>query len=157
LNIEGLNSFTLFDPYNAVLFGKKYIQIEVEDIQRLAELKEMVDASGANHFLIPTKQIDYFLEKVVPGLRKLGSVQLSEAITRRFAKIPLIAKLYLDRVKNRLLAGLEFHYENMVINPLESKHQGSKLIRDVELENEILQLMEESSFSKTDGGYFFHN
>ena len=36
-------------------------------------------------------------------------------------KTPLIAKLYLDRVKNRLLAGLEFHYENMVINPLESR------------------------------------
>ena len=36
-------------------------------------------------------------------------------------KTPLVAKLYLDRVKNRLLAGLEFHYENIVINPLENR------------------------------------
>ena len=74
-------------------------------------------------------------------------------------KTPLIAKLYLDRVKNRLLAGLEFHYENMMINPLESRElqAGFMLIRDVEKEDVILKLMDDSSFAKTDGGYFLHN
>ncbi len=74
-------------------------------------------------------------------------------------KTPLVAKLYLDRVKNRLLAGLEFHYENMVIHPLERKDlpAGFMLIRDVEKEDEILQIMEDSSFAKNDGGYFLHN
>ena len=74
-------------------------------------------------------------------------------------KTPLVAKLYLDRVKNRLLAGLEFHYDNMVINPLESRETqaGSMLIRDVEKENVILKLMEDSSFAKTESGYFLHN
>ncbi|GAA3325168.1 hypothetical protein GCM10020331_055940 [Ectobacillus funiculus] len=72
-------------------------------------------------------------------------------------KTPLIAKLYLDRVKDRLLAGLEFHYENMVINPLDSRELRAvpRLIRDVEKEAAILQLMEDSLFAKTDGGYFF--
>ena len=72
----------------------------------------MLDVQGTNQIPILQEQIDFFLEKVVPGLKKLGDVQISEAISERFVKTPLIAKLYLDRVKNRLLAGLEFHYEN---------------------------------------------
>lgn len=40
----------------------------------------------------------------------------------------LKAKLYLDRVKSRLLAGLEFHYGNVMINPLEEDGQPSVLI-----------------------------
>jgi SNF2 family DNA or RNA helicase len=72
---------------------------------------------------------------------------------------PLKAKLYLDRVRNRLLAGLEFHYENWVINPLEGRElpDGSFIIRDIEKEDNILRMMEDSSFTKTDSGFFLHN
>ena len=119
----------------------------------------MLEASGSNQILIHQEQVGFFLEKVVPGLNKLGTVQISEEITEHLVKIPLIAKLYLDRVNNRLLAGLEFHYENIVINPLESRvhKRGSMLIRDVAKEDAIIQLMEDSSFAKTESGYFLHN
>ena len=66
------------------------------------------------------------------------------------------AKLYLDRVKNRLLAGLEFHYGNVVINPLEEDGQPSVLIV-MRKGKEILDIMGESAFAKTEGGYFMHN
>ena len=47
----------------------------------------------------------------------------------------------------------------VVINPLESRElqAGSMLIRDVAKEEAILKLMEDSSFAKTDGGYFLQN
>ncbi len=81
----------------------------------------MLKDSKTNQIEIPQDQIDYFLEKVVPGLKKLGEVELPQNLTERYQKTPLIAKLYLDRVKNKLLAGLEFQYENIVINPLENR------------------------------------
>ena len=87
----------------------------------------MLEDSGSNQILIHQEQVGFFLEKVVPGLNKLGTVQISEEITEHLVKIPLIAKLYLDRVNNRLLAGLEFHYENRVINPLESRVPQSRV------------------------------
>lgn len=159
LKIEGLDRMLVLDSYHSVLSEGKLVLLKREDCQRLFELKQMLESSGTNQIPIPSAQIDYFLEKVVPGLRKLGDVQLSEDISEKFMKTPLVAKLYLDRVKNRLLAGLEFHYENMVINPLESRESraGSVIIRDTEKEDAILKLMEESSFAKTDGGYFLHN
>ena len=120
----------------------------------------MLDGSGTNQISIPQEQVGFFLEKVVPGLKKLGNVQLSDSMYKQLVKTPLIAKVYLDRVKNRLLVGLEFHYENIMINPLEPTRDipaSSTFVRDVEKEEEILQLLEKSLFSKTDGGYFLHN
>ncbi|MGM0921402.1 MAG: SNF2 helicase associated domain-containing protein [Bacillota bacterium] len=159
LKIRGLNRMVIMNSYRSVLVEGKLKQMKMEDCNRLSELKQMLDATVANQIPIPQEQIDFFMKKVVPGLKRLGEVQLSEAISKQFMKTPIVAKLYLDRVKNRLLAGLEFHYENIIINPLENKDlpAGSKLIRDVEKEDAILKLMEDSLFAKTDGGYFLHN
>ncbi|WP_141433945.1 DEAD/DEAH box helicase [Bacillus sp. 03113] len=159
LKVKGLNRMVVLESYRSVLYEGKLKQLEIQDCKRLSDLKQMLDASGTNQIPIPQGQIGFFMEKVALGLRKLGDVKISKALTKQFMKTPLMAKLYLDRVKNRLLAGLEFHYENMIINPLESRELSaeSMLIRDVDKEDDILQLMEESAFAKTDGGYFLHN
>lgn len=159
LKTNGLDQMIVLNSYSSVLSGGKLTQLEIEDCKRLSDLKQMLEDSGTTQIPIPREQIAFFLEKVVPSLKKLGDVQTSGIISKQLVMTPLIAKLYLDRVKNRLLAGLEFHYENIVINPLESRElpAGSRLIRDVEKEDAILQLMEDSSFTKTEGGYFLHN
>jgi SNF2 family DNA or RNA helicase len=159
LKVNGLSRMVVLTAYNSVLSAGKIINLNTEDCQHLTELKQMLDTSGTNQIFIHQQQIAPFFEKVVPGLRKLGHIQLSNALARTFMKTTLTAKLFLDRVKNRLLAGLEFHYENLVINPLEDNtvFAGVRIIRDKEKEEQILSLMEESSFVKTDSGYFLHN
>ncbi|MCK1981558.1 MULTISPECIES: DEAD/DEAH box helicase [Peribacillus] len=155
LKINGLHEMIIMNAYKLVLFKGKLVRLESEDCQRLSELKQMMENSGMNQIPIHDDQLELFLDKVVPGLKRLGEVHIARSINELLLKTPLVAKLYLDRVKNRLLAGVEFHYENIVINPLEK--QESKAIRDVEKEAEILKLMEDSQFAKTDGGYFLHN
>ncbi|MBT2617971.1 MULTISPECIES: DEAD/DEAH box helicase [unclassified Bacillus (in: firmicutes)] len=155
LYIKRLQEMIIMNAYTLVLFEGKLVQLEGEDFKRLSELKQMMEDSGMNQIPIHHDQLELFLDKVVPGLKRLGEVHIARSITELFLKTPLVAKLYLDRVKNRLLAGLEFHYENIVINPLEK--QESKVMRDVEKEAEIIKLMEDSQFAKTDGGYFLHN
>ncbi|RFU69443.1 helicase SNF [Peribacillus saganii] len=159
LNIKGLNHMIILNSYGIVLSGGKVVQLKREDFKRLAELKIMLDSSGTNQILILHDQLDFFMVKVVPGLKKLGTVQISRAITEQYLKTPLVAKLYLDRVKDRLLAGLEFHYEQIVMNPLEGREPvaESMLIRDVAKEDTILEIMDEGLFAKTDGGYVLRN
>lgn len=159
LKISGLNDIIILDSYQSVLSEGKLFQFNAEEIERLLEIKQMVEKSGTNQIPVQESQLGIFIEKVVPGLKKLGEVRLSAAIMKQLEKIPLTAKLYLDRLKNRLLAGLEFHYENYIINPLEDwNQQGNHVIlRDKEKENIIMQLMEESSFARTDSGYYLHN
>lgn len=160
LRIKGLNHLTVLDSYHFVLYKGKFIRLAETDSKRLANLKEMLEASKINQIEIPQEQMDYFLENVIPGLKRLGKVELPHNLTSTHRKTPLVAKLYLDRLKNRLLAGLEFEYGNIVINPLDIPRElqnGLVLIRDLEKENQIIQLMEESSFAVTDSGYYLHN
>ncbi|MBJ9978899.1 DEAD/DEAH box helicase [Bacillus sp. S70] len=157
LHIDGLNRVQVMDMYNNALYGGKLYHLHIEDCMRLIELQKMMSRSNSNQFYIPESKMEYFVAKVVPGLMKLGTVHIDEVISDRVETPSLKAKLYLDRVKNRLLAGLEFHYGNVMINPLEEDGQPSVFNRDEKKEKEILDIMSESAFAKTEGGYFMHN
>lgn len=159
LKVDGLHKLVLLNAYDLVLDQGQLIQLNSEDSDRLYELMQMLEGSGTNEIPIRKDQMSFFVEKVVPGLRRIGDVKINGDITRQFVNTPLIAKLYLDRVNNRLLAGLEFQYGNIVFNPFEGREpqKNSMLIRDTDKEDLILEMLDESSFAKTDGGYFLHN
>ncbi|WP_347177973.1 SNF2 helicase associated domain-containing protein [Sporosarcina thermotolerans] len=159
LKIDGLDHVLMLQPYNLVLSDMQLFRLSGEDCKRLADLKQMVETSGTHRLPISNEQIGFFIEKVVPGLRRIGEVQLDETVLDQLVKSPLNAKLYLDRVNNRLLASLEFQYDHMAINPLIERElpASSVLVRDLEKEEEILRIMEESSFAQTDEGYLLHN
>jgi hypothetical protein len=158
LDVKGLDYLLLLHSYNAVLWKDQFISLRSEHGDRLLELRQMLKATENNRILIPRNQLEVFLDKVLPGLKQLGNVHIPSSILSILNQSPLVAKLFLDRVSNRLLAGLEFHYENWVINPLEEMMDtSSSIVRDVKKEAEILQCMEDGLFAKTDGGYFLHN
>lgn len=159
LKVNGLNELLIMDSYHSVIHDGKLYEFRMEDFEKLVNIKRMLDDSGTNEIQISSQQFEFFKEKVILGLKRIGEVQASAEIMEQMNKAPLVAKLYLDRLKNRLLAGLEFQYENIVINPLEvpESRSNSMIIRDAEKENTILQLMAEGRFTQTDGGYFLHN
>ncbi|GIO88642.1 helicase SNF [Paenibacillus faecis] len=157
LDVEGLADLKILESYGLVLADGILRNLQVDRCRRLRELKNMLEASRRNHIHIAAEQMEPFMQRVLPGLQRMGSVQIADAVTERMVRSPLKARLYLDRVRNRLLAGLEFQYGDIVLNPLESgTARGSDLIlmRDEEQESRILQMMDESSFVKTESGYF---
>ncbi|EDL66755.1 DEAD/DEAH box helicase [Bacillus sp. SG-1] len=159
LKVKGLQWMTVFLPYNTVLSEGKLYHLKEKDCERLSEIKTMLENRGMNQIPISSEKIRYFLEKVAIDLKRIGQVEISGSLREEYMKTPLTAKLYLDRVRNRLLAGLEFHYDNIVINPLEEKEipTGNMLVRDREKEKEILAIMDDSSFARTEGGYILQN
>ncbi|OIK15712.1 helicase SNF [Bacillus sp. MUM 116] len=153
LSIKGLEKITII--YDYVLLEGRFWKPAKEDLERLTELKKMLDATGTQQISIQEEQMELYLEQVIPGLKKVGHVRISEAVSKRLDQTSLKAKLYLDRIKNRLLAGLEFHYGNVVVNPLEERIPS--LLGNGEQEEHILNIMEESGFTKTESGYFLQN
>jgi SNF2 family DNA or RNA helicase len=158
LDIRGMETLTVMEAYGLVLSEGKLLKLQPDSIKRLSELKHILADSRNRHIQIPQEHMEAFMEKVIPSLMKLGSVNIAHTISERIVYLSLQAKLYLDRVKSRLLAGLEFQYGDIVINPLEATGpvRGSDqiLMRDGEQERRILELMEQSPFAKTDAGYF---
>lgn len=161
LNIQGLEQITVLADYGLLLSSGRLLKLPVPESRRLSELKKMLAASRKDEIAIAPEQMEAFMEGVIPGLKKLGHVHISDAIADRIVQAQLIARLYLDRVKDRLLAGLEFQYGDIVINPLDEKarRRGSEVIlmRDSEAERRILELMEHESFVKTESGYMMND
>jgi len=161
LDVSGLQEMTIMESYDVVVASGKIHQLPAKSCERLAELQEMLDRSPNQRIQIPPAHMESFMEKVLPGLRKLGDVEISRAVSERTVHLPLKAKLYLDRIKDRLLAALEFHYGDIVINPLEntSEHHSHDriVLRNGEQEELIMGLMEQSAFAKTESGYFMQD
>ncbi|MBB4824678.1 superfamily II DNA or RNA helicase [Sporosarcina luteola] len=159
LKIDGMNDVVILEAYRTVMQRGNIFRLAPEDCKRLADLERMLKTAQAMHIAIPDEQVGFFLEKVVPGLRSIGQVDIAPSITSRLVQSPLVAKLYIDRLNNRLLAGLEFQYGHIVINPVADRELPKKatVLRDIEKEEAILGLMEDSQFAETDEGYFLHN
>ncbi|MFB5678489.1 SNF2 helicase associated domain-containing protein [Paenibacillus terreus] len=157
MNVDGLSDLLVMEDYGLAVYEGKLIPMKPEHTRRLAELKRMLETRSRHHISIAPEQMEAFMDKVVPGLMKLGTVHIAETVTEQVVQEPLKAKLYLDRVRGKLLASLEFCYGEVVINPLETDSRrlnpGRILMRDTEQERRILELMDSSSFATTDSGY----
>ena len=91
LSIDGLNYVQVLEAYNLVLCDGQLFQLSSEDCKRLADLQRMIETSGTRQLPISNEQIGFFIEKVVPGLRRIGEVQLDETVLDKLVKSPLQA------------------------------------------------------------------
>lgn len=161
LEVEGLDQIIVLSAYNMVLSEGRIIKLPPDACKRLADLKNMLDASRRQHVIISSDQIEPFMEKVVPELMKIGQVQVTRSVSERIVQTPLKAKLYLDRVRERLLAEVEFQYGDIKINPLAAntdyKNTDRILLRDGDRENQILDIMDQSGFVTTELGYYMQD
>ena len=158
LNVEGLDRIIVFKGYGFAFSEGILYKLPTAECFRLAELKEMLDQAGKHELVISESQIDYFMEKTIPGLMKLGHVHIADSISRRMGETPLRVKLFLDRVKHRVLAGLEFHYGHLVLNPCEEMESDVMhypgIRRQLDKEQRIIDVLLESGFTQTPGGFY---
>ncbi|MDH6349853.1 DEAD/DEAH box helicase [Brevibacillus sp. 1238] len=160
LTVEGLSGLTVLREYGCILHDGVWMKQSTDACNNLQQLKQMLEAHQRQDIVVPKEQMEPFMTKVVPGLMKLGSVRIAQPVADRIVQTQLKARLYLDRIRDRLLAGLEFQYGDIVINPLVTDTNGQNrdndliLMRDGEKEQRILELMEQSAFVQTEAGYF---
>jgi len=86
-------------------------------------------------------------------LERVGEVEDRTGMLKHL-NIPLKAGVYIDRVHNRLLAGVEFQYGDKKITPFEKT---SLIRRDKEKEAEIIVFLERSGFANTGGSFILQN
>lgn len=169
MRARGMDEMTVLESYGLTLHAGTFYRIGSAEARRLAELKQILAAGAESSDMgrdgdtvdIPEPQIRAFMERVVPGLMKLGDVFFAGGVSDQVVQIPLAARVYLDRVHDRLLAGLEFQYGDIVINPLERgaerRGEGRILVREGGKELQILELMEQAGFGRTEAGYYMQD
>ena len=161
LEAKGLSGILVLSAYGYAFTGGELVPLPEESCRQLVELKNLLEFAGEPRLTIPASQMEHFMKTAIPGLMKLGNVKMDDGVARSLGEVPLRAKLYLDRVSNRLLAGLEFHYGQLIINPCEEEEAGLEhypgLRRHIVEEQRIMQMMHDSLFNQTDGGFYIHN
>ncbi len=151
LVFEGLSSTVFLDGYGVAVAGGLLFRGEPEQLRRLGELKDMFQYETDTRLLISAEQIEPFIDRVVRELKTMIRVEISPHIADRIISPPLNARLYLDLEKDRLLARLEYAYDDIVISPLPQKaiknaREDILLMRDLDRENRIMALIERAAF-----------
>ncbi|MBT2583320.1 DEAD/DEAH box helicase [Planococcus sp. ISL-109] len=160
LIVRGLDRLQIFPKYGLAITEEAIVQPAPTDMKRLSGLQELMKDAG-EELPIGESQVGHMMKTVLPGLEKLGPVIVTEGAIEKFGETPLRAKLYLDRVRNRLLAGLEFHYGQLNINPCEEPEgtyrQYPGVFRQLAKEQAIMKLMESGRLTQTDGGFYLQD
>jgi len=151
LEIEGLKNSTFMDNYGLAVVNGLLFKSEPDQLKRISELKRMFQYQKNTRLLISSDQIEAFIDRVVRGLNQFVHVDISPQIADRIVNPPLIARLHLDFEDDRLLARLEYVYDDMIISPLPQKAMTNAredviLMRDLDRENRIMALIERASF-----------
>lgn len=160
LIVRGLDQLQVFPKYGIAITEEAIVQPPETDMKRLSGLQELMQGAG-EELPVEESQVGHMMKTVLPGLEKLGPVIVTEAAIEKFGETPLRAKLYLDRVRNRLLAGLEFHYGQLIINPCEEPEgtyrQYPGVFRQLAKEQTIMKLMDAGRLTRTDGGFYLQD
>ena len=135
-----------------VVTGGKLIQTEPNQ-RELIRLIWKNQYEGRCLFEYPLAETDRVIGEVLPYLKLRGAVEMSADLNRRLVRMPLKTEVYLDRDGKSVIASVQFHYGDIVLNPfapVEKKitlDKGEKLLlRDAEAEHMTLEILANAGF-----------
>ena len=101
----------------------------------------------------PLQNTERVVGEILPYLKLRSAVEMSEELRRMLVRLPLDARVYLDRDGQSVVAQVVFRYGNTELNPFASVREkitlekGEKLLlRDAEREHEIIDVLAGAGF-----------
>ncbi len=151
LHIDGLKELVHVYPEYGFAAKANHIHLASrESLQRLVELRLMFAKLSDPHLFVAKEQIEPFMERVAPELKRLGTLDVAPQVARQVVDAPLLTKLYLDRDGDRLLARAQYVYGDLTID---SHAQGSRqdyaqriVMRDVAGEARFMALLKQCAW-----------
>lgn len=145
LKMDGFQSATYFPEYEMVFIeGVFYFPTKAQQ-QTLQQIKQI---GMMNHELpITTETADRFFSEALPVLKQQAPVEISPTVTDEIVEYPLKAKMYLEKSEDAIVGKLRYHYGPIELDPFSNRTDDERIIiREVEKEQEIMHLIEQSNF-----------
>ncbi len=110
--------------------------------------------NGRSSFEYPERESSRVIGELIPFLKLTGVVEIDPELERQLVRMPLVAKLYLDRENRDVIARTQFVYGDTVIDPFDdaehrmhSQERGGRLLlRDAAAERQVLDALGGSGF-----------
>ncbi|WP_152393870.1 DEAD/DEAH box helicase [Paenibacillus guangzhouensis] len=161
LSAIGFERLLLLDSYGYAVLDDVWYALSERDARQLASLQQIMQKESS--VLIMRDQMSSFMERVLPFLDHLGTVQVEEGMKDKLQFLPLQAKIYLDRsAEDNLLVRAEFVYGSQIFEqktgePKSALNADILCIRDSDKERLITALIESIPAKSYRQGYLFEH
>ena len=133
--------------FHFVLADGECLEAPLEQRELLMVLHQY--ASGAKtQFPFPAQDTRKVMSELLPFLLRVGTVTIDPALKSRFLRLPLSARVYLDKDGPDVTARVSFVYGQVEIDPFqaESLPEGILLLRDAPGERSVLDELARDGF-----------
>ncbi|UZH05864.1 DEAD/DEAH box helicase [Heyndrickxia coagulans] len=146
LQLKSLRDLLLFEQYGLAFYKGVFYETPDEQLVLLKALEDFYKNSG-DEVEIRQEQMSPFLSNVLPGLKRIGKVKLTNEIKGKIVQPKLQTKIFMDNEDEKITLRIEHHYGSRVIDPFtdeETADDDKILLRDVEKEQKIMTMIEQS-------------
>ncbi|ADC50454.1 helicase Snf2 family [Alkalihalophilus pseudofirmus OF4] len=135
-------------PYQSILKKDTFYKLTEEQAKSLEILANEYEEDEPID-VIPNDQLESFCSEVLPVISQYGTVQMEDTLKDKIDQKPLQASIKVDYEDDELVLEVSFRYGQEVRNPFAKKDVADSntiMVRDVEKEQTILQVLEQYPF-----------
>lgn len=150
LDLSPLLWVSYYGPYGWLVTENTVYKLSATQKKLFHNIYRLWEDLDGNILPVAKTQMGKFISYVMPGLKKIGQVEMAEEVKDQIINPPLHVKVYLDRQEERLFAKVEYHYGNLMIDPFQPEQgdeteSGLILIRETEKEQQVMKIIESTA------------
>lgn len=147
IDLTSLRSTMFYAAYDWLIHNNNIYKLSSTQKELLNNLYYLLREPGDSILQVEKSQMQRFVSHVIPGLKHLGRVEIDEQVSDQIISPALNIKMFVDLQDERILAKIEYHYGDTIIDPFQTQAaSGTKeemiLMRNVEKEREMMKALE---------------
>lgn len=159
LSLEGDNTLIQLTKNGRYFFkGDKVYKLTKEQLNTYMPIINEIKDKDIQNLRIKDELKETFISEVLPIISKYSRLKIDEKIESSIYNPSLNATVYFDRLDEIIYGTVLFNYGEIEINPFSSntykKDKDRILLRDIEVEEKIMSLLEQSDFKVADGRFY---
>lgn len=132
------------------LYGDTIYRVSTAQREYFKPFFNYMQQENVNRITFIEKDKERFFSEVLPYVEKTGKVYIDENVQEMVQRVNFEPEIYLDKFEDIITADVKFKYGDRIINPFsafgDQVSMGKILVRDMEKEGVILDLLGESDF-----------
>lgn len=154
VTFEQMDKLFIADTYEIVAFGQQFYPFSYQEANQLKELKQLC-LLQQNEVYISEQTKTQFATHLLPFINKWFDLKLDATTEQLLVNQPVSTHLYLDRVNDKVLVAVEFHYGPYIVKPFKplTEQYNKIVLRQMHKEHEFLNVFQAVQATKTEEGF----
>lgn len=144
--------------YNWIIGAHSIYELNKHQVERYELLRQLLKRTTTPEILFTDQMVGQLFSYILPNLRSIGTVNVSETLSAELLRVPLEAKLYVIRDDTQLAIRVDYCYGDYVFSTdpkaTTSQSKKARVIRDQVQELQIEKILEHFHFVKRQTAFY---